>query len=90
MTADLVIIDDAPGTPGGLPSLWAWVAVDAMGGEGIVAGIMPGIGSTPLVTGKEKLARGAMAKIVELMPRMGRRYELRRYDLAATLEKLEP
>jgi len=85
-----VIIDDAPGTPGGLPSLWVWVAVDAMGGEGIVAGVLPGLGSTPLVTGKEHLAKGPMAEIVRRMPPMGRRYELRRYDRPEVVEAVEP
>lgn len=85
-----MIIDDVPGTPGGVPSLWAWVAIDAMGGEGLVGGVMPGLGSTPFVTGKEQLAKGPMAILVREMPPMHRRYELRRYVQDETVEAIEP
>ncbi|HMG43920.1 MAG TPA: hypothetical protein VK611_21485 [Acidimicrobiales bacterium] len=76
------IVDDAPGTPDGIPSLWAWVAIDAMGGEGIIGAQLPGLGAVALVTGSESLARGHFALAVAQLPRMGRRFELRRYDLA--------
>ncbi|GAB2639635.1 hypothetical protein [Vibrio panuliri] len=37
-----------------IKTLWAWVATESDGTEGIIAGIMP-TGMTPLVTGNPKL-----------------------------------
>lgn len=49
-----------------LEQLYAWVSVDD-GGEGIVAGNVPGFGWTPLVTGsyENALRMGKAAKQVE-------------------------
>lgn len=47
---------------GGIPpeqtvrELFVWVATDATGAEGIVAGILPGLGATPLVSSKRAAA----------------------------------
>lgn len=82
-----VLIDDAPGEEDGVPCLWAWIAIDAMGGEGIMAA-GTALGMMPLVTAREEQARGAMRKAVLAMPPMGRTYELRRYEFAEVVEQL--
>lgn len=79
-----MLVDDAPGTPGGVATLWAWVAIDAMGGEGIVGGQVSGLGAVPFVTGSERVAREVYGPLIAQMPATGRRFELRRYDLAST------
>ena len=83
-----VRVDNAPGTLGGVPALWAWIAIDSLGGEGIVAEQLVGLGITPFVTGREHIARGAMAEAIKQVRLRtdGRRFELRRYDLAGSVD----
>lgn len=82
-----VLVDDAPGEEDGVPCLWAWIAIDAIGGEGIVAA-GTALGMMPLVTAREETARGPMRLAITALPSMGRTYELRRYDLAEVVERL--
>jgi hypothetical protein len=83
-----MFLDDAPGEPDGAPSVWVWVAVDAMGGGGILAAHRPGLGTIAMVTTRKEQATGVMCEAVNAMPRAGRRFELRRYDLAETVVEL--
>ena len=46
-----------PGNETKIERLYAFMSIDEQGRNGIVASILPGLGSTPLVTGKRSVAR---------------------------------
>ena len=75
------VYDDAPGFPEGAKELFAWVAVDAMDGEGLVANVVQGLGVVPFVAASEALARSYRPLVLDLAAHVhGRRFELRRYS----------
>ena len=51
--SDPVIHD--PGNEEKIDRLYAFLSIDDQGRNGIVASILPGLGSTPLVTGKRSV-----------------------------------
>jgi hypothetical protein len=51
--------------------VYAFLSVDADGFNGIVAGLMPGLGSTPLVTASRKLAQLLIPVAQEVADRTG-------------------
>lgn len=72
-------VDDEAGGPP-IEWLYAWISIDSMGGEGIVAGIIPPIGAFPFVgSNLESIRRfaGMLPTIDKGAP--NRRYELRGY-----------
>lgn len=87
------VVDDAPGGDP-VETLWAWIAIDSMGGEGLAAAGATSTGLLPMVSGSERLARGPMRELILDMIRQGananRRFELRTYEACFTLDKLGP
>jgi hypothetical protein len=51
--------------------LYAFLSIDERGFNGIVAGVVPGIGSTPLVTSKRRIAHKLMPIAQEVADRTG-------------------
>ena len=51
--------------------LYAFLSIDAKGFNGVVAGIMPGIGATPLVTSKRSIAKAMIPAAQEAADRNG-------------------
>jgi hypothetical protein len=51
--------------------VYAFLSVDAKGFNGIVAGLLPGIGATPLVTASRKLAQSLIPIAQEVADRTG-------------------
>lgn len=45
-----------PGNETKIERLYAFMSVDTQGRNGIVASILPGLGSTPMVTGSRRIA----------------------------------
>lgn len=73
--------------------LWAWVADDASGEEGICASILPDLGTTPLITSKEHIAREIMLPMaVQISARFQKTVRLRRFvlDDVGDLEVINP
>lgn len=51
--------------------LYAFLSVDEDGKNGIVAAALPGVGSTPMVTGKRSVAKGMIPFAQEVADRTG-------------------
>jgi hypothetical protein len=51
--------------------LYAFLSIDAKGNNGIVAGILPNIGSTPMVTSKRRVAQSLIPIAQEVADRTG-------------------
>ena len=60
-----------PPNEGPINRLYAFLSIDAKGFNGIVAGILPNIGSTPLVTSKRSVAHSLIPVAQEVADRTG-------------------
>jgi len=65
------IIHD-PGNETEIEFVYAFMSIDEQGRHGIVAEILPGLGSTPLVTGSRKTAKSMMPLAEQIAKRSGR------------------
>ena len=61
-----------PGNTAKIERLYAFMSVDEMGFNGIVAEILPGLGSTPLVTGSRKAAHALIPLAQSVARRSGK------------------
>ena len=60
-----------PPNEGPVDRIYAFLSIDAKGFNGIVAGILPNIGSTPLVTSKRSVAHSLIPVAQEVADRTG-------------------
>jgi hypothetical protein len=65
-----------PGNTAPIDELYAFMSIDADGNHGLLAHILPGLGSTPLVTGSAKAAEGLKPLAREIGKRAGMRVGL--------------
>jgi hypothetical protein len=72
-------IFDSPGNESGLDELFAFCSVDENGMRGIVARILPGLGSTPFVTGSRKAVEGMKSMAPMIARETGKRVVLYRF-----------
>jgi hypothetical protein len=66
--------------------LYAFLSVDADGNNGIVAEILPGLGSTPLVTGSRKAAHGLIPLAQKIAERTGKKVGLYVFERAQSYD----
>jgi hypothetical protein len=67
----MITIHD-PGNDAKIERLYAFLSVDGEGRNGVVAEILPGLGSTPLVTGSRKVAHSMIPIAQKVADRTGR------------------
>lgn len=70
-----------PGNRDKLETIYVFLSVDDHGNRGICATIMPGLGSTPLVTGSLKVVEAWKAAAAELAAMTGKKIELRQFNI---------
>jgi hypothetical protein len=63
------LIDDPPNVRP-IMRVYAYLSTDPNGKQGICAGMIPGVGVTPLVTGNPELAEGPFRKAAEMLAEM--------------------
>jgi hypothetical protein len=56
--------------------VYVFMSIDDKGAHGIIASILPGLGSTPLVTGSRKTARSMIPLAQQVADRTGRKVAL--------------
>lgn len=61
-----------PGNEEKIDRLYAFLSIDGEGRNGIVAEILPGLGSTPLVTGKRSVAKSMIPLAEKIAARTGK------------------
>ena len=61
-----------PGNETKIERLYAFMSIDEQGRNGIVASILPGLGSTPLVTGKRSLAERMIPMAEDIAKKTGK------------------
>jgi hypothetical protein len=62
---------ETPPNEGPVDRIYAFLSIDAKGFNGIVAGTLPGLGSTPLVTSKRSVALSLIPVAQEVAERTG-------------------
>jgi hypothetical protein len=65
-----------PGNEAKIERVFAFLSIDSQGRNGIVAEILPGLGSTPLVTGSRKTAQTMIPLAQKVADRTGMRIGL--------------
>ena len=81
--------DDAPPEQR-VSRLYAWIAIQADGGEGIIGHVLPGLGMTPLVTSKLSVAVSLRLAAKQALVLSGHpAVELRVFGSPETLDRLE-
>jgi len=61
-----------PGNEAKIDRLYAFLSIDEQGRNGIVAEILPGLGSTPLVTGSRAIAKSMIPIAAKVAARTGK------------------
>lgn len=63
--------------------VWAWIAVHANGGEGIISGVLPGLGLAQLFSANEAMAQAMepLAKRAVKVAPKGTTCELRKFTV---------
>jgi hypothetical protein len=85
MTDDPLIHD--PGNDIQIVEIFAFLSIDDKGRNGIVASMLPGLGSTPLVTGSAKTAETMKPIAAEVARRTGRTVGLFKFKREGMLWK---
>jgi hypothetical protein len=65
-----------PGNEAKIERVYVFLSIDANGNNGVVAEILPGLGSTPLVTGSRKTARAMIPIAQKVADRTGKKVGL--------------
>jgi hypothetical protein len=65
-----------PGNETKIERLYAFMSIDDQGRNGIIASILPGLGSTPLVTGSRKAAHALIPLAEKVAERSGKKVAL--------------
>ena len=65
-----------PGNEEKITRLYAFLSIDAEGRNGVVAEILPGLGSTPLITGKRSVAKSIIPLAEKVAARTGKKVGL--------------
>jgi hypothetical protein len=68
-----------PGNSDKIDEIFVFMSIDRSGNNGIVADILPGLGSTPLVTGSARIAEKMKPMAEEVARRTGKRVGLFRF-----------
>lgn len=71
----MTVIHD-PGNEARIERLYAFLSIDEQGFNGIVAAILPGLGSTPLVTGKRSVAQSMIPLAQKVATETGKKVSL--------------
>jgi hypothetical protein len=79
-----------PGNTYPIPVLYAWVTLDARGNEGIAAGMLPGLGTTPLVAGNEGTARKLRVVAETIAHSSGYAVRLVKFTTREVVEEIVP
>lgn len=61
-----------PGNEEKIERLYVFMSIDAEGRNGVVASILPGLGSTPMVTGKRSVAKSMIPLAEKIAARTGK------------------
>jgi hypothetical protein len=72
-----------PGNDEVIETLYAYLSVDEKGDTGIVASILPGLGSTPLVSGNRNTAKSMQSIAEQVAKSTGKKVALFAFDLRA-------
>ena len=71
-----------------IDDLYVFLSIDEQGRHGILGAILPGIGTTPLVTGSPTVAEAMKAKAREIAQRTDKRVGLFRFTRAEMMEEM--
>lgn len=63
-----------------IDALYAFMSVDDEGNHGVVACVLPGLGSTPMITGSKKAAEGLKPQAIEIARSTGMKIGLFAFD----------
>ena len=80
----------APPNDRELDELYVFCSVDDNGMRGIVASILPGLGSTPFVTGSPKAMEAMQRMAPDLAKRVGKRIVMYRFRRGEELWSTDP